>query len=526
MHRSKVWAVVAALVAASSAAIVLAGSASAASWHVYEGDMFAGHAYALQVPSAAESVEFLFEGEAGSAAAIGVYAPDGAQVGFYELSPALTAASVANPAPGQYVVYVYEVFEGALSVRVQSEAEPALKLDEVPLVREETKVGTFPQGKLDQVITVDLQRTPVFVTLLYEGSARDLDATVASVKGTVVTITDESATAFSPGVWTSLKGERVFDAANLDGSEYAVEVHAESFEGTMVLTTLALQVPEPVPVGTAPEMPSAPGRLGASAPLASPAQFALEPETPIAFVAPVGTLLLVDPEMAARRQAEASSETYEGDDHRSPRHALVSIYAPDDTLLAVVELTREAPAAELALPVEGEYVAFVREAQSDFVLASIVGALAPPEIRMLEMASESVEIDVSALLGDDESAERIAFARAPLDIELLFRGGVGALAGVQLENEEGVVASAQALVLTPFDGMPIDWSYTDHALLAAGEHTLRTHGAFEGSIELVTTYYLRDIELLAEPAEEEGGEDPEGDGRVVPGLSRFIPDLF
>lgn len=536
MQRSKVLAVVAALVAAATAAIVFAGGASAASWHVYEGDMFAGHAYGLQVPAGAERVEFAFDGVEGATAAIGVHAPDQSRVGFYTLSVDLTAASVANPDEGQYVVYVYEVGEGALSVRVDSEDEPALKLDEIPLVRQETKIGKFPQGPLDQVVTTDLKRAPVFVTLLYEGSATGLDATVASAKGTVATITDETATAFSPGVWTSMKGERVFDAANLDGATYTVEAHAERFEGTMVLTTLALDVPMPGVVAPAPTpVWTKPARTPvAPVPAASEATFALEPQDVVAFTAPAGKLLLLDPEALAD---EAASETDEDENATTHEHgreardtyALISLYTPDDELLEVVELSDDEPTAEVDLPVAGEYVAYVRFATSDFLLAKIDGLALAPAVRKLAVERETIEIQVGSMLEGDEQS--LTLAHMPIELDLGFVDGVGALASVRLVNDNGIVASVEQPVML-FAGAPTGWTSTDHTLFAKGEHAIETDGAFEGTLQIVSVWYDRAVEAQEEAPEDAAhdhdAEHDDGDAdapAAAPGLVPLVPEL-
>ena len=516
---------VAALVAASTAAVVLAGSASAATWQVYEGDMFAGHAYGLQVPAGAQSLELLFDGDDGATAQLALYAPGGARVGVYTLSEELDAASLANPDQGQYVVYVYELGEGALTARVEAEDAPELALAEIPLVREEVQVGKFAQGELDQVITQDLKRAPVFVTLLYEGSARGLDATVSSGKGVVVDIEDETATAFSPGVWTSMKGERAFDASNLDGTLYTVEVHADSFEGRMVLTTLALDLRAPAVPAKAPlpDTHAHPEHPALAAPVpASEAEFALKPRTPLAFDAPAGTLVLFDPAalLCHADEEEASEKEQERESGCDEAYALVSVYAPDDSVLAVVELTDEAPVAELALPVAGEYVAFVRASEGDAIRAKILGATSAPALRILEMESEIVEIGAGSLFGSGDAAE-IVLEHAPLDVALWFRDGVGALSSAQLSNEEGVVAVADALAVTPFGPMMLGWSYADPALLAKGEHTLATSGSFEGTLELVSTYYVRGSEVVVEEVEtseeaEEEEADEEEEGSWIP----------
>lgn len=511
MQRTKVFAVSAALVSAVVAAVLLTGGANAATWHTYSGDMFAGHAYALDVPEDAESVEFLFDSAQTGKAEIGVYAPDGKRAGYYELATGLTAASVANPSEGRYVVYVYDVTDGALSVRVNAEEAPEkLALSEVELVRTETKIGTFEQGPVDQVITQDLARETVFVTLLYQGSSKDLDATVSSAKGAVVTITDESASAFSPGVWTRMTGTRLFDASQLDGTKYTIEAHAAQFEGTMVLTTLAVKIDMPTPI---PLVPHAPHRHAPHAPAepAAPAerpsfesataQFALEEGIPVAFYAEGTTLLLADP--AALDEDEDGDASYEDD--CQPLHGVIAIYTPGDELLSIVELSHDEAVATVELPVKGEYVAYARHVEGDVILAKIAGQ-AKVDFRALATAEETITIeDLSGMR--DQTSSPVEFVNVPLELSLRFVDGIGTLSSIRLDNEKGTVASSTALaVITGVD--MLQWADVQPENFAKGQHTLRMDGLYDGTVEITSVHYLRDVVAEAEAeAEAEDAED-------------------
>lgn len=515
MERTKAFAIAAALVAAGTVAVMLTGGAAAASWHTYKGDMFAGHAYGLQVPPGAESIEFAFEGSESGLATLSVYAPDGAKVGSYELSAALTAASIANPTSGRYVAYVYEVTDGALTVRVSAPEQPAkLELDEVDLLREDTTIGTFEQGKLDQSITTELKIAPVFLTLLYKGSASDLDATVSSPKGAIVTITDESASAFSPGVWTTLKGERAFEPANLEGKTFTVEAHAKQFEGTLVLTTVALDLRAPptplMPDARAPMPPAPPSAPGhAPAPPApdvrfdaASAHFALEEGAPVAFEAPATTLVIQHPEALA---CEAEEEEESHDHSCASMHGTVAVYAPDDSLVALVELSRETPAVAVVLPAKGEYVAYARHVEDQPILAKLVGVSTPPALRTLETAEEVVEVS-QPFAAWEEATHTLTLANAPIDLRLRFSDGIGSLSSIQLENENGLVAEANALVVAHELDF-FQWSYVAPEHFAKGEHSLGMHGVYEGTIEVVSTYYVRASEVTTAAVEDEDAEE-------------------
>lgn len=535
MLKTKVVAIAVALVGATIAAVIMAGGASAASWHVYQGDMYAGHAYGLQVPAGAESIEFLFEGAEAGKAALSVYAPGGDKVGHYALSPGLAAASIASPEAGQYVVYVYDITDGGLSVRVSSDDKPALDLASIDLVREETTIGTFEQGKLDQVITSKLQAEPVFVTLLYSGTSRLLDATVSSASGPVVTIKGESATAFSPGVWTTLKGERTFDASMLEGNVFTTEVHAEEFEGTMVLTTLALDLAKPVP-GMAPVVPPMSRTPAPDAPAARPAVedapgvFGLHAGSAVAFVAPVGTLQLLDPAQLEREAAEDEDGEYDYGDDCQYTHALVTLYAPDDSVLAVIELNHDTPTAQIELPVAGEYVAYTHFAEEDVILATIAGSRAAPQLRNLAIETETIEVDVESLLAESEPVT-LVLEHVPVTLSLAWEGE-GALAHATLENARGVVAQSDGLVVLP--GSPFMFgSWADAANYAKGEHTLDVGGAYYvGTVIIESQHFVRtttiepevdDHEAHEHEPTEEPPETPLTPPALVPELVGILP---
>lgn len=507
MQRSKLLAALVAFVASGVAAFLVIGGASASSWHVYKGDLYAGHAYGIDVPEDAQSLEFLLAGDdAASSASLGVYAPDGDRLGVYDLTTMTTSAAVANPDAGRYVVYVYDL-TGALSVRVDAEDEPALDLQTLPLVREDVTIGRFESARLDKIVTSDLDAAPVFVTLLYEGSARALDATVSSEKGDVVLVRGETGTAFAPGVWTSLKGERSFQARHLDGTLYTVKATAEQFEGTLVLSTLSIDFSVPMsgpgfappPLNMSP--PSAPVHHPDHAPDGGlPGAFPLLEGAAIAFTAQPGTLHLADP---------ALLESTERRDDCSYTHGLVTLYAPDDSVVAVVELNHDEPTALVDLKEAGEYVAYVTHAQKGVLLGHLPGQ-AFPTIRNLEIAQESFEVRASSLLVG--APETIELAHVPvalgLDVDALSVAG-----SVGISNELGYVAYGNSFVGLP--GMPgfATWTHQLPQHFLAGEHAVEVGGVFEGTLSLLSLHYLRESEipLVAEGDAEEEADDSDAD---------------
>src|ERR1051325_6808204 len=102
MDRNKIVAIVAGALAALGVVACGLGTAQAASWHDYKGDVFAGHAYGLQVPADAKSYEVTLSGEPTASAKVAFFDPSGAPLGYHQLSKALTPASVASPQPGRH----------------------------------------------------------------------------------------------------------------------------------------------------------------------------------------------------------------------------------------------------------------------------------------------------------------------------------------------------------------------------------------------------------------------------------------
>lgn len=516
MQRSKVMAVALALVSAGAAAVVFAGTASAAEWHLYKGDMDAGHAYALEVPADAESVEFFYDGPESGFARLAVHDARGAKLGYYALDATLASATLASPAAGRHIVYVYEIGEGALKVRVNAPLAPPLDLQEMRLAREDVTLGSFEPGALDKVMTTTLQQSPVFVTLLYEGSAQGLDATVASAKGDVVTIAGETATAFSPGVWTAHVGERAFDPAHLDGATYTVTVSADRFEGHLVLTTLAIDV-------DAPPKASASAESNVSAPVAEPdlwdsssdALALREGKAYALDVAAPGLLLVADP-LAFEDNHRKDADDNRSDD-RDRWHDVLSVYTPDDRLLAHVELHHwddDEPVAQVELPVAGEYVLYVHRASNEVLLAKLAADATRTSLRELPLVNASFEFQAESLGYGMQEAQPFKLARIPVALQLeTTQTSTGALPMIRVENDRGGVAGVHALVLAPGARM-LAWSWENPENFRAGEHELRVDGFFDGGLKLTATSYVRDAAApvpAALPADTSGEDSDDSD---------------
>jgi len=492
MDRNKTIAIVVGALAALAAITIGLQSVEAATWHDYKGDIYAGHAYGLLVPPNAKNYEINLAGGPNASAKLAIFDPAGAKLGYYDLSSALTSASIGGPAQGRHVLYVYDIAgDGALTLRVNSDTAPPTDLQQIPLVRNDISLASQDAAaKLDKTMSAKLENAPVFVTLLYDGSAQDLTATVASAKGDVVTITHESGTAFSPGVWTSQSGQRTSTPANLDGIAYTVTAHAEKFQGDMILTTLSLDLKAPE---QAAKTPGAPDVKSPKMHMPAPGSFAINRGKAVAFAADKGTLILEDPQAHhAKNQSSYVSD-------------VISIYAPDDKLVQVVTLSEDNATASVELVTAGEYVVYVHAASNKVVIAHLEGSKAAPEVRELKLAKEKVD------LKSTEGASTFTLKNTPIELMLnTASDSTGVLDSASIKNEKGIVAEAND-VASLGGAQMFMWTDVHRENFQAGEHTLSMSGIMPAHYELTSTYFVRAAEAKATtPAPEEpASESPE-----------------
>jgi hypothetical protein len=518
MDRNKMIALSVGVVALLAAVTLGLHEASASTWHTYTGDVYAGHAYGLDVPPNAKSYEIDLAGDANATAKLAFFDPSGAKLGYYELSSTLTSASVASPSAGEHVLYVYDLAgNGALTLKVDSDTAPQADLSQIPLTRADVSVASQDAaGQLDKVISAKLDQAPVFVTLLYDGSAQDLNAQVASDKGNVVTVSHETATAFSPGVWTSQTGTRTSDPGNLDGVAYTVTVHAQSFQGDMVLTTLALDLSHP-PAAQPPQEPSngeapapQPGTVKGSEPAGT---FAFQAGKAIAFQADKGTLVLRDPKASQQQASPNGSSSRRESAYVSDA---ISIYAPDDSLLTFVKLDSQTPTTKVDLPTSGEYVAFVNSASNKAVLAQLEGASAAPRLRELPLAKETFKgtVDNGGLGAPVDQS--FTLTHTPVALQLrIDPNSVGVLSDATLSNAKGVVAEANDIA--SFQGADfLAWSEVNHTNFASGEHKLSISGLVSGSYDVTSTFFVRSAPHAAMVKEPMPGNSTAGDAPPPP----------
>lgn len=509
MQRHKLLAlVVGALAALAGASISLLGNAQAATWHDYKGDLYPGHAYGLQVPAQARAYEVLLEGDANATATLSVLDPDGKALGHHVLTAESPSFLVEAPAQGRHALYVYDLKDGALKLRVDAVLAPlSVGLQKLPLHESAvTLAANDDAAPLDVSRELTLPATPVFLTLLYEGSVQGLDATISSGKGDVVTIRGESGTAFAPGVWSHLRGERSSEPANLEGTVFGVVATAQRFEGALTLTALTIDQTVPAETGEAPAPAPAPAPGPAPVPVNG------------AFTAPVGKPMAFEATAGALR-VTSLAPAEKDDEARAYWTGALALYDPEDALLAYVELSDREPNATVDLPVDGEYVVYVHDAPEAGLLVQLVGASTVAGVRELAVGTEAFEFDVSSgLLRMGDEDETFAILHSPVAMALELDGaGDALLSSVTVENENGVVVGTATFL--GLAGTPAfeQGSYQEPENFAAGEHVLRAEGLTEGTVRLVSTHYLRQDAPPAEaPAAEAAPPVPEEPAATEP----------
>lgn len=468
MDRTKLFAVATAASFLVAGALLVAGTASAENWKTYQGEVYAGHAYGILVPAKAESLEFGFESAEGTAR-FALFDPAGAKVGFYALDADTTSATIVAPKQGRYVAYVYEVGEAPLRVRVNAEEASVLDLQQVRLAREDHKLDSVATpAKLDKVLTMELRAAPAFVTLLYEGSAKDLDATVSGKAGEVLRVEDETGTALSPGVFSAQAGTRTSTPENLDGLAYTVEIHAERFEGRLVLTALSIDFATPLPKHVHAPRPAPTPLANGTAVLPAAQRVQVAPGEAVAFHASAGKLVL-------------SNVAQDKDKARDHGYGDLLLYAPDDKLVGVFTLGSSKHNVTVELPVSGEYVAYAREGNHG---ALFVQPREPGPVRALPLVKEEASFAKSSAF---------QLNRSPVDVRLRLSGQPSALTNVVVSNAKGEVASTSALVNAP----GFAWTRQTPENFQAGAHEIDIDGLLGARVTLVTTSYVREATLPA-----------------------------
>lgn len=517
MVRNKALWIAALTLTAAAGAFVFAGSAFGQDWYEYKGRLTAGNAYLVTVPAGAESLELalLPNGET-AAATLAVFDPEDDKVAVWKLDGATSTATLANPTKGDYVVFVYTLNDGGLAIRTLADdaASDLLQIKRVGTERQDVRIATIdtPSALSQNFASPKLGHEPVFATLLYSGSAEGLTATVASPKGTVLSVADETGTAYGPGLYGSVTGTRTVFPENLASGVYTVNVAADRFEGDLFLTFASFKRGELKEIAPDPDVDVVlPDETTA---------VKVAPEVPTAILVPAGAGVL---RFTIPHEEEETDEEGAKDDGSPPppptpagpgddgswggSHSwyacpsAVSVYTPDDKLLGVATFDEDFTAT-IPVTQAGEYVVLVRGGDSRMpVLLDMPLLGAAPKARQLGTVTDTIDLGrIRPLEGSVETVFELE--QAPLMLAWRMDGGSGALfADGLFESSVGEAVRQDSLVAGGWSGWS-DSMDVDLEALVDGEYTFTFNSptAYGNIVGLVVRY---DREQTLEAEEEE-----------------------
>lgn len=465
--KTKTLAVSALLVGAATLGILLAGTALAADWYDYTGDLHAGNAYRVTVPEGADTLEISLAAGAAGIAKVALFDPSDVKVGYYELTGDSPIMSLVDPVAGDYVLFVYEVQDAVLKLRVLTAEESDFTLATLELARNDKLLGNFKTGAaLNQQFTVQLPDEPAFATLFYKGSVSGLDATLSSTKGSVLVIENESGTAMSPGVWTSeITGERTVTPENLAAGAFVATVDAASFEGSLYLTTLSYtrEIPEDV-VEEVPATPVVSDKL-------------VTLQAGKAYGVNVG-------DEATGFTFLVSSQSRSGSWCCYSHTPTVTIVSPEDEIVGLVAVDgyrRGAETFEFNGTGAGEYILYVQAPKGTELFMSLLGgADLVAGVREVALVEHTTSLgSVTAFL---PSSGKAAFTveRPLLGIAFGLQKNLAstAVSAVFYNADGDDVASHYNLAAVGSSGKTADWwdhSHAHYDLLQAGTYQLEWH---------------------------------------------------
>jgi hypothetical protein len=344
---------------------------------------------------------------------VSVWTPDGVRAGFYQLDGSTKAAEVvANE--GVWLLFVYKVHGGDLSLSVHGNSDTPAQFAPADVQRREVTLGSVEKtGQLDETYTAVLNKEPALAGVYLRGSARMLESELRTEKGLVEVVRDEVVSAAAAGVVVDSKGERTTLPQNLQAGPFTARVKAEEISGQLVLVTLYVLAPE------------------FDLPAASPE----EDGAPAAQAAPPGGPHGKRPHGKGAAQAAGDEPVACGTaDSRTPyglevlqpallrvaleeqEDPLVSVYDPEDQLLAVLELKEQGDTAEAMLMAPGEYVLYARGASVNVTL------LHAKECKLRELGMEMELAGVIAVpdVAADEAkgSTNFTLSTPPLDFQM------------------------------------------------------------------------------------------------------------
>lgn len=507
MERNKALMIAVLTITAGAAAFFVAGSAFGQDWYEYKGRLTAGNAYLVTVPANAEALELELIGNGdGAAATVAVFDPADEKLAVWKLDGATGKATLANPDAGDHVLFVYTLTNGGLSLRTLAAETDAgvLSIKRIGTERDDVRITSVDKpSALSETFTAKLKKEPVFATLLYSGSAENLAATVASPKGTVLEVVSETGTAYSPGLYGTVTGERNVFPENLASGVYTVTASADRFEGDLFLTFANFRRSDVKEIAPDPTLPE---------PVEPTNAAEIWPEVPTALEIGSGVSSIVF-SLPTEKEEEADDD---GDNNSFAPPAppgpggdwgwtyhggcpeAISVYTPDDKLLGIATFDEETMTATMPIPAPGEYVVVVRGMYSHTpVLASLDGVLAP---QTRELATTVEEIDLGKIMPlEGGVTTEFTLEKAPLLLAWRMQGGSGAVfADGVFESPLGEAVRQNSVVAGDWtmwsEGMTITYEN-----LVDGEYafTLNTPLAY-GSIVGWVVHYDREHELESE----------------------------
>ncbi|HLE96111.1 MAG TPA: hypothetical protein VI997_01965 [Candidatus Thermoplasmatota archaeon] len=509
MNRKTTFMIALATVSTALLGFVAAGNAFGSGWTEYSGRVVAGQAYALSVDDETEALQIqLSPGLLGDAEAQAtLFDPDDVRVGHYTLTRTDDSVTISKPKDGDFVLFVYSVSNGVLTVSKKGGADD-LELVAIETATENFEVATQDaSGAFRAINTVMVDREPLFESLLYQGSAVNLTGTVRTIDGLTFKVDRETGSAAGPGLFTAQIGERAGFPENFAAGLHTIEVAADEFEGTLVLTTVhyvregAVDVVDPTV-----EVPVNALVLDGS-------------HEATAFFVPDGVSVISLGLVPSAEEEEEDEEDEEGD--RAAGHgpkgyynevAIVSIYTPDDQLLGFVELDEENAMASLPIEYSGEYVAFVYTSGENGVFAVLdEGSVAFEDERHLRVH----EIPTTLASASSPLAYKESFvqeiAAAPLAI------GIGMTGDAAYALDLRAMIHTDAGEIETYDwSLPatnaLPWFRMGHAAYAGPELVAGTWAidvealSSMGEVTLFELHYDRELEVEADEDEEDDGE--------------------
>ncbi|HEV8359679.1 MAG TPA: hypothetical protein VGR28_04400 [Candidatus Thermoplasmatota archaeon] len=480
-------------------------------WTVLGTGLAPGEGYAVQLGDSADRIKFeLANMTDGALATFSVYGPDGARIGFYSLDDATHLAEIATSAKGVWTIFVYKARSSDLAVAVHGD-EQAGKFLPAHVERKELTLGTISTTEaVDHVYTAVLEEEPVLAGLYLKGTARNLQTELRTDKGVVEVVNQEELSA-AGSVIVDSKGERATMPQNLEAGPFTATVKAESMSGTLQLVALTLEQPdfsifevtdedEAAQAEEAPHAEKHKDRHTMTAP-PHPARAAAPPKPVYAECGelPAGVPVLLPLESSGMLRLSLGEV----------KDPAVTLFAPDDSLLAVVVLEEEGQEEMVPLGEIGDYVLYAR---GPGVQAALMGA-EDCELTELPMAADEVATIVATGVGPTSSQATFGLELAPLEFGLRMDSPDSVALNLRAtftgpDGEAG--ADGRFLELGALGGMPGDpfgffgghersgqsqgTVAVDAAKMLAGEWTVDLQAdTMNGSIGILALHYVREV---------------------------------